>query len=148
MDDEELHQRDAARGLQRGEDRRKGRLPIDQQLHMIAGQAMQPCQPWQRAQPRVIGLPDNAGLALLRLHAVAQFAHLLAIEAPRIDIADEIAAAEHQVRHQRQIRYQQQRAGPGNGARRGPDRHHGMHRGKHADQVETQDNRRDNAGAR
>ena len=81
---------------------------------------------------RRLGFLDP-GAPVLFAHGVV---HFLVGLAPRLDVGIEAAAAEHQVRQQRQVGHEEQRQAPGQRALGGAHGEHGVDRGQYAKGVD------------
>ncbi|MCY1515763.1 hypothetical protein D9M68_503640 [compost metagenome] len=148
--DEELHDQHLPGLADRGKDGIEGLGAVDQQAHVVIGQAWHAGQPRQRTHAelrRRVHHAGAAGLSFARSHAVADLAQPVVIEAARIDIAAKGAAPEDQVRDQREVRHHHQRPRPGDGAGRGAHRHDGVQRRHHADDVKGQEDEGDDTRA-
>ena len=142
VDDEKLDQHRFA-GLADGlENRREGRLAIDEQAHLVVRQAWHTPKLGHRPQ-RGVGVRGTGGEGFFDPGAPVQgddgFVHFGVGLAPRLDVGVEGAAAKNQVGHQGEIGNEQQRHGPGNGALGGPDGQHGVDRGDHPQKVNDRD---------
>jgi len=113
--DEELHDDVAACLIDRFEDGGEGRFAVHQRAHCIAGQEGHAAQVGERAhQPvaeRLGRVAGRGGLFVPRVR-MRLGAQRFVLETARVGVALELAAAEKQIRHQRQIRHRHQRDRP------------------------------------
>lgn len=142
MNDEELEQHGGFGAANRLEDRAEGGVTIDQQTHFIIRQARHAAQLRHRPQGGVgAGVAGGQGFLDPRapVQLVDRSVHFLVGLAPRLDVRIEGAAAEDQVRDQREVGYEHQRQRPGNRALGGPDGQHCMDRGERPEKMQRGD---------
>ncbi|CRM81162.1 hypothetical protein [Pseudomonas sp. 22 E 5] len=139
MNDEKLEQH-CSFGIANGvENRAECGFTIDQQPHFIIGQARHAPQFGHGAQGAV-GAGVARGQGFFDPWAPVQLVdggvHFLVGLATGLDVRIEGAAAEDQVRDQRQVRHEHQRQGPGDRALGGPDRQYRVDRRQRPEKVQ------------
>ncbi|MNQ87372.1 hypothetical protein D3C85_1025920 [compost metagenome] len=118
MNDEELHQHRIASASNGAQDRIEGGLAVDQQAHLVIGQARHAPELGHRPQC-AIGFRVARGQGFLDPGSPVQVGHghvhFAVGLAPGLDVGVEGSAAEYQIGNEGEVGNEQQRQRPGNG---------------------------------